>query len=106
MLLVSGLLLEEFMKLRTLLSSTTVVMLTIALLCSGNANKVSADGPNTTALLPSTLNVISVENASQVAQLSTLGRGWIRSIAWAPDGKNLALAGSLGIWMHQVNSPA
>jgi WD40 repeat protein len=30
----------------------------------------------------------------------TLGRGMVRSVAWSPDGKIIAVGGALGIWLY------
>ncbi|MHB8752733.1 MAG: WD40 repeat domain-containing serine/threonine protein kinase, partial [Aggregatilineales bacterium] len=49
---------------------------------------------------------ITTANAAQVRQLAQLGNGTIgNSIAWSPDGKTFAVAGSLGIWLYQANTP-
>jgi len=35
-----------------------------------------------------------------------LGKGYINKIAYSPDGKLLALAGNVGIWLHDANNLA
>jgi len=43
--------------------------------------------------------VITSENAHEVTQLDYLGRGIISGIAWSPDGKQIAIAASSGIYL-------
>ncbi len=43
--------------------------------------------------------VITAENAHEVTQLDYLGRGMISGIAWSPDGKQIAVADSSGIYL-------
>ena len=43
--------------------------------------------------------VITSENAQEVTQLDYLGRGMISGIAWSPDGKQIAVADSSGIYL-------
>ena len=33
-----------------------------------------------------------------------LGKGWIREIAYSPDGTRLAVAGSIGIWLYDART--
>ena len=33
-----------------------------------------------------------------------LGKGWIREIAYSPDGTRLAVAGSIGIWLYDAQT--
>src|ERR1041385_1194384 len=33
-----------------------------------------------------------------------LGRGKVNAMAWSPDGKLMALAGSLGIWLYHTDN--
>ncbi|MFQ5923551.1 MAG: WD40 repeat domain-containing protein [Anaerolineales bacterium] len=47
--------------------------------------------------VPQPVAPISPANTDQIVQLARRGSGWIRGIAWAPDGRFLAVAGSLGI---------
>jgi WD40 repeat protein len=52
---------------------------------------------------------ITAENASQVQQIASMGRGNLYQVAYSPDGGTLALAGSRGVWLHQtadLNAPA
>jgi WD40 repeat protein len=55
------------------------------------------------------LAVISTENASDLEQLAVLGQGTIggrtsNTIAWSPDGETIALAGSIGVWLYEVDN--
>lgn len=48
------------------------------------------------------LGVITPQNAAQVVQLARLGRGTAHAVAWSPDGKTLAVGGSLGVWLYDM----
>lgn len=45
---------------------------------------------------------ITPENASQVEELTTLGKGRLLDLAISPDGKSLALATAIGIYIHDL----
>lgn len=51
---------------------------------------------------------ISAQNSTQWALPEgarvRLAKGWITQIAYSPDGTRLAAAGSLGIWIYDVNT--
>jgi len=47
-----------------------------------------------------TLERITPENAIFMKQLTMFGRGPINDMAWSPDGKVLAVAGPLGVWLY------
>jgi len=46
------------------------------------------------------LEPITPDNAILMRQLAVLGRGTINQLAWSPDGKTLAAAGTLGVWLY------
>jgi WD40 repeat protein len=46
--------------------------------------------------------LITGDNAAQLTRLAILGRGWINQIAWSPDGTTLAVASSVGVWLHDT----
>ena len=46
------------------------------------------------------LEPITPDNAILMKQLGMLGRGTINHMAWSPDGKTLAAAGTLGVWLY------
>jgi WD40 repeat protein len=46
---------------------------------------------------------ISTENAAQLTKLATIGSGSISSVAWSPDGKLIALPGTVGVWLYQAD---
>src|SRR5262245_30688950 len=48
---------------------------------------------------------ISPDNAVRVTQLAMLGRGFITGLAWSPDGRTLAVASSVGVWLYDANTP-
>jgi WD40 repeat protein len=43
---------------------------------------------------------ITVANAHEVTQLAMLERGYASSLVWSPDGKTLAVASSVGVWLY------
>jgi WD40 repeat protein len=43
---------------------------------------------------------ITPDNAILLEPLAMLGQGTMNQLAWSPDGKTLAAAGTLGIWLH------
>jgi len=45
---------------------------------------------------------ISAANVSRVTELRRLGRGVIRKIQYSPDGRTLAVASSIGIWLYDA----
>lgn len=44
--------------------------------------------------------VITSENADQLVEVARLGNGVAHDVAWSPDGKRLAVASSIGIWLY------
>ncbi len=50
------------------------------------------------------LEPITVENAGQIQELKRYGNGTFESPAWSPDGKTLAVGGSLGIWIYDTQN--
>jgi hypothetical protein len=40
------------------------------------------------------------ENAARVAQLARWGKGWVAEIAFSPDGRLLAVASSIGVYLY------
>jgi WD40 repeat protein len=55
---------------------------------------------NSEALAP-----ITPDNAILIEPLAMLGRGTINHLAWSPDGKILAAASPLGVWLYDPASP-
>jgi WD40 repeat protein len=51
------------------------------------------------------LEPITHENADQLVQVGRLGNGVVRGIAWSPDGSTLAIATSIGVWIHDADNP-
>lgn len=47
---------------------------------------------------------ITVENVTELQAVLRLGDGSVYTGAWSPDGTQLALAGSIGIWIYDANS--
>ncbi|HEX3050914.1 MAG TPA: hypothetical protein VHP83_09690, partial [Aggregatilineaceae bacterium] len=43
---------------------------------------------------------ITAANASTVVELARFGQGQVSAAAWSPDGKQLAVGGSLGVWLY------
>ncbi len=48
--------------------------------------------------------MIGPQNAGQVRELVKLGRGTAASVAISPDGETLAVAGSVGVWLYELNT--
>ncbi|MBI5928449.1 MAG: WD40 repeat domain-containing protein [Chloroflexi bacterium] len=46
---------------------------------------------------------ITAENAAQLVELQRFGAGTVNGAVWSPDGKQLALYGSLGIWFYDTS---
>ncbi len=46
--------------------------------------------------------VITLDNARQVKQLARFGKGTTDTVAWSPDGKTLAVASSIGVWLYEA----
>jgi WD40 repeat protein/regulation of enolase protein 1 (concanavalin A-like superfamily) len=46
---------------------------------------------------------ITPDNAIFVHQLAMFGRGPVNEITWSPDGKTLAVASPLGVWLYDPN---
>lgn len=44
--------------------------------------------------------VITTDNAANLSELIRLGRGTADYIAWSPDGANLLVGGTLGVWLY------
>jgi WD40 repeat protein len=63
---------------------------------------------NSGDFLPPNLEPITAANAHRVQELAILGRGTPRDIAWSSDGRTLAVATTIGIWLYDFdpNSPA
>jgi WD40 repeat protein len=40
----------------------------------------------------------------EISQIAILGKGWIRDIKFSPDGKYLAVATSIGVWLYRVGT--
>jgi WD40 repeat protein len=49
-------------------------------------------------------DAIRVENADRLALVDQLGRGSADRLAWSPDWKTIAIAGSLGVGLYDANS--
>jgi hypothetical protein len=47
---------------------------------------------------------ISAENLDRVTELRRLGRGYINHIQYSPDGRTLAVASSIGIWLYDAQN--
>src|SRR5687768_9033431 len=47
---------------------------------------------------------ISAENTANVALLETMGRGVIHEFVWSPDSAQLAVATSIGLYLHDANA--
>jgi WD40 repeat protein len=54
--------------------------------------------------LPLDLEPITAANASRIEPLAVFGRGTIGRTVWSPDGKTLAVRGSLGLWLYSAEN--
>ncbi len=51
------------------------------------------------------LEPITIDNANQIEELARFGNGvFTGSLAYSPDGKTLAVAGSIGIWLYDTSN--
>jgi WD40 repeat protein len=50
------------------------------------------------------LQTIRAENAPQIARVAQFGKGAIRDYAWSYDGKTIALATSLGVYLYTATT--
>ncbi len=48
--------------------------------------------------------VITPDNAGQLQELIRLGRGSADFVAWSPDGANILVGGSLGVWQYDATA--
>lgn len=76
------------MKLRLLLSVAVLMMLVVM-------PTFAQDGGRT---------VITVDNAGSLGMEIRLGRGTADYVAWSPDGANILVGGSLGIWKYDATA--
>lgn len=65
--------------------------------------KLSAQ--DATAQPPTAFEVITPENASRLEQINRFGRGMIQDVAFSPDGQQLAVASTIGLWGYDLNRP-
>jgi WD40 repeat protein len=68
------------------------------------ATATAAPPSPTPTLTPTAAPVIGPQNAGQVRELVKLGRGTAQSVAISPDGATLAVAGSVGVWLYELNT--
>ncbi len=45
---------------------------------------------------------ITIDNAAQMRQTALFGRGIIKRLALSPDGQTLAVASTIGVWLHDA----
>ncbi len=51
----------------------------------------------------STLEPINKENIARLERLAEFGRGTINAVDWSPDGTQVAVGGSAGVWIYQAD---
>jgi WD40 repeat protein len=61
-------------------------------------------GLGISTLSPPTTPVISPKNAHRVTELTRLGKGVIHQVIWSPDGKQLAMFSSAGIYLYDAQT--
>lgn len=54
--------------------------------------------------IPQPIETISVENASQLAELARWGNGVIREAKYSPNGKRVAIVTSQGVFFYETNN--
>ncbi len=54
-------------------------------------------------LLIQTLGISAQDAPPTVELIARLGRGYVQSAAWSPDGMRLAVAGSIGAWVYDAS---
>lgn len=54
--------------------------------------------------MPGPVAVISPETAERVVQLARWGKGMVNQVAWSPDGRLLAVASSLGVYIYNAET--
>jgi len=77
-----------------------VVVLIVSVTVFGRFDTIHAQ----TGPLPP-LEPITASNAGQATRLAFWGRGEIQDMAWAPDGKTLAVVTTTGVWLYDTNQP-
>ena len=45
---------------------------------------------------------ITLTNVAQLEPLATLGRGWLKSVLWSPDGTRFVATSSTGLWLYDT----
>jgi WD40 repeat protein len=63
----------------------------------------TASSQDLTFFLPLELEPISLENTSQIQLVGMFGRGTIEKLVWSPDNQQIAVAGSVGIWIYDAD---
>lgn len=78
----------------------------LTLLVVPAVSSASTPQPPVTPMLTSTLQVppILPENVSQMRQLAQAGRGAVETIIWSPDGRMMAVAGAVGVYLHDAET--
>jgi WD40 repeat protein len=83
---------------RTLVIGALVVIL-LARLTGLPRNSLAASAPGDPGSPVSYVTAQTPDTGPYTLQ-KTLGRGMVRSVAWSPDGKVIAVGGALGIWLY------
>lgn len=55
-------------------------------------------------LFPTPAEAISAENVKDLGRIARLGRGYLKDLAWSPDGKLIAAASSTGIQVYDAQT--
>ncbi|PJF30833.1 MAG: hypothetical protein CUN51_06510 [Candidatus Thermofonsia Clade 1 bacterium] len=77
--------------------------------CSGApaespAPPVTAAAETPVAVSPTLAVSVKVEDLERAAEIGRLGRGKLSEVAYSPDGRQLAAASSVGIWLYDLQS--
>lgn len=81
--------------------SYVLVLIIVFLLAAASACNCAPSSMLTPTPLPA---VISPANAKSITQLERWGQGTLNAVSWSPDGKTLAVASSLGIYLHDAET--
>ena len=68
-----------------------ILSICLGVLVGGYIPLYAQDSPHT---------VITADNIHQLSEVRHLGKGNVRTVAWSPDGRQLAIGGGVGVWIY------
>lgn len=81
-----------------------LLLIALMLLMVACTSTETTEIPDNTPLVPPVLGAITSDNMGQVSQTMILGRGGLHGLAYSPNGEEVAVATSIGLWIYPVNS--